>query len=114
MLDQDIHDLTAPIESDVTVTPASGGRPSVYLQAIVALRPGEHYVYNRQLPGTVRLCDLKDEIAKARTNIKGTVGGAIKRAGEKTGLSYSQATGDMLSDGRVIVYSIITCSEAPL
>ena len=111
MHDQDLHALAAPIETDVAVTPATGGRPGVYLQAIVALRPGEHYVYNRQLPGTVRLCDLKDEIAKARTNIKGSVGAALKRAAEKTGLSYSQATGDLLSDGRVIVYSIITCSE---
>lgn len=111
MHDQDLHDLTAPIETDVAVTPAAGGRPGAYLQAIVSLRPGEHYVYNRQLPGTIRLCDLKDEIAKARTNIKGSVGAALKRASEKTGLSYSQATGDLLSDGRVIVYSIITCSE---
>lgn len=112
MHDQDLHALAAPIETDVDVVPATGGRPGAYLQAIVALRPGEHYVYNRQLPGTVRLCDLKDEIAKVRTNIKGAVGGAIKRASEKTGLSYSQSTGDMLSDGRVIVYSIVTCNEA--
>ena len=111
MHDQDLHALAAPIETDVAVIPAPGGRPGVYLQSIMSLRPGEHYVYNRQLPGTVRLCDLKDEIAKARTNIKGSVGAALKRASEKTGLSYSQATGDLLSDGRVIVYSIITCSE---
>ena len=112
MHDQDLHALAAPIETDVAVTPAPGGRPGSYLQSIVALRPGEHYVYNRQLPGTVRLCDLKDEIAKARTNIKGSVGAALKRAAEKTGHSYSQATGDLLSDGRVIVYSIITCNGA--
>ena len=113
MHDQDLHALAAPIETDVAVTPAPGGRPGVYLQAIMALRPGEHYVYNRQLPGTVRLCDLKDELTKVRNNLKGTAGGAIKRAAEKTGLRYNQSTGEMITgDGRVVVYSLITCNGA--
>ena len=113
MHDQDLHALAAPIETDVAVIPATGGRPGVYLQSIMALRPGEHYVYNRQLPGTVRLCDLKDELTKVRNNLKGTAGGAIKRAAEKTGLRYNQSTGEMITgDGRVVVYSLITCNGA--
>ena len=39
--------------------------------------------------------------------------GAIKRAAEKTGLRYNQSTGEMVTgDGRVVVYSLITCNGA--
>jgi hypothetical protein len=113
MLNQDVHDLTVPIESDVEVAPAQGGRPGLHVPAVIALKPGESYFYNRPLPGTVRLCDLKDEIAKTRIAIKGAAGSAIKRASDMTGLRYSQSTGEMITtDGRVVVYSMITCSEA--
>lgn len=113
MLNQDVHDLTVPIENDVQVERAPGGRAGQHVPAILALKPGDRYFYNRQLPGTLRLCDLKDEIAKTRNNIKGSAVGALKRAAETTGLHYSQSTGEMITaDGRVIVYSMITCSEA--
>lgn len=111
MHDRDLHDLTAPIESDVDVTPAMGGRPGQHMTAILSLKPGDLHYITRQLEGTVRLCDLKDELTKVRNNLKGTAGGAIKRAAEKTGLRYNQSTGEMITgDGRVVVYSLITCN----
>ena len=113
MHDRDLHDLTAPIESDVDVTPAMGGRPGPHMTAILSLKPGDLHYITRQLEGTVRLCDLKDELSKARYNLKCTAGGAIKRAAEKTGLRYNQSTGEMITgDCRVVVYSLITCNGA--
>ena len=113
MPNQDLHDLTAPIESDVDVTPSTGGRPGKHMTAILGLNPGELHYITRQLDGTVRLCDLKDELSKVRYNLKCTAGGAIKRAAEKTGLRYNQSTGEMITgDGRVVVYSLITCNGA--
>lgn len=107
---QDIHDLTAPIERDVAVTPSKGGRPGPNMAAILNLKPGELHYITRQLDGTIRLCDLKDELTKARNNLKAAAGGSMTRASEKTGLRYSQSTGEMITgDGRVVVYSLITC-----
>lgn len=112
MSDPTILDELTPammtMETDVELP--SGVRASSIVGNLIALKPGELYVYAQEIPSDRTLASIQEEAAALRYRMRNSVASSIRNAKRLTSSTFSLETAMVqMPTGRVLIQVVIQC-----